>query len=92
MIRARVANKRLHPFSTKSSFTLAATKNISQIFPSMSVIMDWVLHLFMTAMAMEKMDIIETGCGVHIVMAAATENIEFVSLFRCHYCRSVNEP
>ena len=34
----------------------------------------------MTAMVMEKMDVIETGCGVHIVMAAAMEKFNFLVL------------
>ena len=33
----------------------------------------------MLAIAMEKMGIMATGCGVHIVVAMATEKIEFLS-------------
>ena len=40
----------------------------------------------MTAMATEKMGVMATGGGVHIVTAMATEKIKFLLL------RSVNEP
>ena len=46
----------------------------------------------MTATAMEKMGIMATGHGVHMVMAMVTEKVEFYSPFRCHCRRSVNEP
>ena len=44
----------------------------------------------MTATAMEKMDTMVTGCGVHILMAM--EKIEFFSPFCCRCRCSVNEP
>ena len=45
----------------------------------------------MMAMATEKMGIMARGCGFHIVMATATEKIEFFSPLRCHCRHSVNE-
>ena len=43
-------------------------EKINQIFPSFSVIMEWALHPIVMAMATEKMGIMETGGGVHIVL------------------------
>ena len=60
---------------TKDSFTLRRQrKNISQFFPSFSVVMVWVQYPFMTETAMEtivismeKMGIMGSGDGVHTV-------------------------
>ena len=49
--------------------TAAPMKNINQIFPSLSVIMEWVLHPNVMAMAMKKMGIMATGGDVQTVMA-----------------------
>ena len=58
--------------SLKSRSHCAETKQFNQIFPSLNVIMEWVLHPIVMAMAMGKMGIMATGGGVHSVMA--TEN------------------
>ena len=46
----------------------------------------------MTTTAIEKMGIMATGGDVHIVMATATEKIEFFGPFHCRCRRTVNEP
>ena len=46
----------------------------------------------MTAMAMEKMGIMELSAGVHTAMATAVEKNEFFNPFCCRCRRSVNEP
>ena len=38
---------------------------------------EWLQHPFMSAVAMKKMGIMATGCGVHIVMAMAMEKLSF---------------
>ena len=58
-----------------------------------SVVMEWVQYPFMTAMAMEKMGIMESGDGIHTVTAMATgKKIELFNPFCCRCCSSVNEP
>ena len=49
----------------KDSFT---TNKINLIFLSLSVIIKWVLNPIVMATALEKMDNMATGGGVHTVM------------------------
>ena len=46
----------------------------------------------MTAMATEKMDIMESSDGIHTAVVTAMEKIEFFSPFCCRCRRSVKEP
>ena len=72
--------------------TVTATTKTKRIFPSVSVVMEWVLHPIVTATATEKIGVMATGVSVHTVAATATEIIRFFSTFHCRCRRSVNEP
>ena len=51
---------------------------------------EWVQYLFMMTMATEKIGIVATDCGVHIVAATENKKKRFDLTCLCH--RSVNEP
>ena len=55
----------------------SATKNFNEIFPSLSVVMQWFLDPVATAMAMEKMGIMATTTTeieVFVAVAATVVN------------------
>ena len=84
--------KDLGSLSLKSRSHCAGTKKINQFFPSLSVVMEWVLYPIVMATATEKLGIMATGGGVHAVTAKATKGMEFFSPFRCRCRHSVNKP
>ena len=51
---------------------------------------DETQYPFITAMATEKMGIMESSDGIYTAVATAMKKIELFSPFRCF--RSVNEP